>query len=477
MQNPNSILWHNMEVLSAANGRTSGNQGGCPPDGTTIVDMPVTLERQGLPVAPELQSVQKKGRSEEETMIVEDTSMEGLGDAGLGTQRRTVVGMVLRRILKRGVEVGFPCGTMGSRFEVLEDEVVVMGDWPAVEGHAAFSTSNQGAKGVVIEPLGSAKLRVGVSAGSPRKRDDVKEGQIVSSGTESGLYVRESMSIEGVETATEGLPRKQGVVASQGDVVPGDSSLDNSKHSMVKVVDTGSYGRLVFECTHIDSPRPVLVSDMVTNEGDWDWSRVRGSLPKAVVECMAVTRHIAISDECALCHGGPEDVNHVFRSCVYARDFWPSVLSPESVPQLFVAPFEDWFHDNINNGMSVGDGRAVWNVRFSIYCWLLWKLRCSKVLDADYVERESILDRGNRLIDTCALAFEAPQHHLSSGFTVGHSVLVETIHALRRSDWQTRITHIGRERNEVADKLAALGKHQSLEGVVFAALPDAVGVG
>ncbi|KAK8713472.1 hypothetical protein V6N13_148688 [Hibiscus sabdariffa] len=176
---------------------------------------------------------------------------------------------------------------MGSRFEVLEDEVVVMGDWPAVEGHAAFSTSNQGAKGVVIEPLGSAKLRVGVSAGSPRKRDDVKEGQIVSSGTESGL----------------------------------------------------------------------------------------------------------------------------------------------------------------------------------------------KVLDADYVERESILDRGNRLIDTCALAFEAPQHHLSSGFTVGHSVLVETIHALRRSDWQTRITHIGRERNEVADKLAALGKHQSLEGVVFAALPDAVGVG
>ncbi|KAK8713471.1 hypothetical protein V6N13_148687 [Hibiscus sabdariffa] len=84
MQNPNSILWHNMEVLSAANGRTSGNQGGCPPDGTTIVDMPVTLERQGLPVAPELQSVQKKGRSEEETMIVEDTSMEGLGDAGRG---------------------------------------------------------------------------------------------------------------------------------------------------------------------------------------------------------------------------------------------------------------------------------------------------------------------------------------------------------------------------------------------------------
>ncbi|KAL4340432.1 hypothetical protein GQ457_08G019370 [Hibiscus cannabinus] len=436
---------------------TSGNQGGRPPDGTTIVDMPVALERQGSPAVPELQPVQKKGRSEEETMIVEDTPMEGLGDASMGPsdsppvvmqseakdpslpilsfkdmllgnpgfskQRQYVeeldvevwyedvrfgcnctlpeiqfsdhvhkaidkklansvvirllgrsigyrallnriqsmwnpsgdmilidldndyylvrfalvedfnkvlidgpwmiygtyltvqpwsrsfsitethlsqimvwvrlpklpyryytkslfchiaftIGKVVRvdynttegkrwrfarlaivvdlnktlvsgifidgvrqdieyegrampnaQRQNRGVEAGFARGTMGCRFEVLEDEVVVMGDLPA---------------DVVMEPSGSAKLRVRVSARSPHKRDVVKEGRIVSSGTESGLHGRESTSIEGVGKAKEGLPQKQGVMASQGAVVRGDSSLDNSKHSVVKVVDTCS---------------------------------------------------------------------------------------------------------------------------------------------------------------------------------------------------------------------------------------------
>ncbi|KAK8705482.1 hypothetical protein V6N13_049084 [Hibiscus sabdariffa] len=82
-----------------------------------------------------------------------------------------------------------------------------------------------------------------------------------------------------------------------------------------------------------------------------------------------VRRHLATSDECVLCHGGPEDMDHVMRSCAFARDFWGSVLSPA---------------------------------------------RCSKLLDVDYVEWESILDKGSHLIAECAMAFGSPQHHTTN---------------------------------------------------------------
>ncbi|KAK9019570.1 hypothetical protein V6N11_054088 [Hibiscus sabdariffa] len=220
--------------------------------------------------------------------------------------------------------------------------------------------------------------------------------------------------------------------------------------------------------------------------------------------------------------------------------------------------------------MMDGDGRVDWNVCFSIYCWLLWKSRCSKVLDVDHVERESILERGNRLVDDCGIAFGVQQQRLptetsytqqwggsrrgwimgnvdaavnpsdgsvavggvfrdDSGFwlsgfsrrigrcsvlivellavrdglrhawelgfryieletdnkevanicngsskTLARSALVEAIHELRQRKWQTCISHVCREKNEVADKLACLGKQQSLKGVMFVVPPDVV---
>ncbi|KAK8608963.1 hypothetical protein V6N13_025272 [Hibiscus sabdariffa] len=95
--------------------------------------------------------------------------------------------------------------------------------------------------------------------------------------------------------------------------------------------------------------------------------------------------HLATSDECALCHGGSEDMDHILRSCAFARDFWGSVLSTWSVSQFFLLPFEAWLVANIDNRLPVGDGGADWNVRFSIYCWFLWKSRCNILLDIHHV--------------------------------------------------------------------------------------------
>ncbi|KAK8512435.1 hypothetical protein V6N12_075014 [Hibiscus sabdariffa] len=106
-----------------------------------------------------------------------------------------------------------------------------------------------------------------------------------------------------------------------------------------------SYGRPVFECVLDTTPRPTLVSDMVLPNGNWDWDRVQ-----------------------------------------------------EVANQLATLPLDEWLHGNITGSLVAAVGGVDWGMRFSIFCWLLWKVMCSMVLDGDYVERESVFNQGNRLI-------------------------------------------------------------------------------
>ncbi|KAK8621749.1 hypothetical protein V6N13_081182 [Hibiscus sabdariffa] len=46
-----------------------------------------------------------------------------------------------------------------------------------------------------------------------------------------------------------------------------------------------------------------------------------------------------------------------------------------------------------------------WGVHFSIWCWLLWKLRCCRILDEEFLEREGIFEKGCRLIAECEHSF------------------------------------------------------------------------
>ncbi|KAK8496594.1 hypothetical protein V6N12_003527 [Hibiscus sabdariffa] len=50
-------------------------------------------------------------------------------------------------------------------------------------------------------------------------------------------------------------------------------------------------------------------------------------------------------------------------------------------------------------------GRMEWGECFSVWYWLLWKLRCSRILDEDFLEREGIYDRGCRLLAECESTF------------------------------------------------------------------------
>ncbi|KAK8489699.1 hypothetical protein V6N11_024367 [Hibiscus sabdariffa] len=101
---------------------------------------------------------------------------------------------------------------------------------------------------------------------------------------------------------------------------------------------------------------------------------------------------------CGLCFRGPEDIDHVLCHCGKATELWRNVLGHEVTASLNSLSFEDWLHGNISGRLPAIIGRPGWDMEFAIYCWLLWKLRCSMVLDSSFVERESVWDRGRRLL-------------------------------------------------------------------------------
>ncbi|KAL4384595.1 hypothetical protein GQ457_15G016670 [Hibiscus cannabinus] len=102
---------------------------------------------------------------------------------------------------------------------------------------------------------------------------------------------------------------------------------------------------------------------------------------------------------------GTEDIDHVLRFCMMAYELWRYVLGQEVENGFDELSFDEWLHGNIT-GILIGDvEREEWGMRFSVYCWLLWKRRCNMVFDADFIERETVLDRGNRFIEDCKAAY------------------------------------------------------------------------
>ncbi|KAK9012817.1 hypothetical protein V6N11_040850 [Hibiscus sabdariffa] len=130
--------------------------------------------------------------------------------------------------------------------------------------------------------------------------------------------------------------------------------------------------------------------------------------------------------------------------------------------QLTTLLFDEWLHGNIIGSLVAAARGVDWGMRFAIFCWLLWKVRCSTVLDGDYVERESMLDRGNVDASFCAYCralgvCDGLRHAWEVGFrsieletdnkevasicngsssTLTRSVLVSMIYKLQQRSWE-----------------------------------------
>ncbi|KAK9001095.1 hypothetical protein V6N11_082887 [Hibiscus sabdariffa] len=97
-------------------------------------------------------------------------------------------------------------------------------------------------------------------------------------------------------------------------------------------------------------PTSTMVMDMTTKSGEWDWGRLSVLLPPDILDRILVV--------------SPPQPSFGLDSLVQSTD-----------------------------DSHVGQ----WSCRFVVFCWLLWKGRCTRFFEPDSIEHEDILTRGNRL--------------------------------------------------------------------------------
>ncbi|KAK8542189.1 hypothetical protein V6N12_014792 [Hibiscus sabdariffa] len=137
-----------------------------------------------------------------------------------------------------------------------------------------------------------------------------------------------------------------------------------------------------------------MVSDMITGSGEWDWNRLESQLPASILESIAAVQPLKP-------HYG---------------DDYPG-WSKEMMGTFWTAPFNVWLLDNIKRNTSPEQLDFDWSMRFSIFCWLLWKDRCSAMFDKEYHVCEGILVRVDRLIIECNKVFsDSKVRHSRPGF-------------------------------------------------------------
>ncbi|KAL4304528.1 hypothetical protein GQ457_10G007360 [Hibiscus cannabinus] len=56
-----------------------------------------------------------------------------------------------------------------------------------------------------------------------------------------------------------------------------------------------------------------------------------------------------------------------------------------------------------------------WPQAFAIFCWLLWKNRCCRVMGSECMPREELLARGRRMLEECSRTFRGSRHTVRRG--------------------------------------------------------------
>ncbi|KAK8556871.1 hypothetical protein V6N12_003262 [Hibiscus sabdariffa] len=161
-------------------------------------------------------------------------------------------------------------------------------------------------------------------------------------------------------------------------------------------------------------------------------------------------------------------------------------------------PFDEWLRNNISRSIDTPLYGPRWEARFAVFCWLLWKDRCSPVLGSDYNPKDDILFRGNRLVDECiqgaANKFQVSHHEQpptphwclpipgwvkevirilqQTSPSLSSTGLVASILRLTEYDWELVIRHVPREGNALADMLSKWGRIRSPKNVILVHPPS-----
>ncbi|KAK8578914.1 hypothetical protein V6N12_069258 [Hibiscus sabdariffa] len=154
----------------------------------------------------------------------------------------------------------------------------------------------------------------------------------------------------------------------------------------------------------------MTVNAMVTQSGEWDWQTLNLVLPYHVLQHIAVVlpprlglgndlpswrwetdKHFSIKSAYQSLVNVEESINNIDWKMVWKL----AVLHPSSARNP-----------------------DKWSIRFPVFCWQLWKHRCSVIFDATFVECGDFLDRCNRLTNEYASAAATPARTVSPNSVV-----------------------------------------------------------
>ncbi|KAK9034259.1 hypothetical protein V6N11_050432 [Hibiscus sabdariffa] len=237
---------------------------------------------------------------------------------------------------------------------------------------------------------------------------------------------------------------------------------------------------------------------MVDGRGEWDWGHLQGLLPATTLERLVACPILKMffgddfpgwrwKDNRCFTVGSAYDYL-VVGGHRQPQTLWLRVLGDAHTGGgFFEQPFEAWLQNNLSSIASWQRSGLDWGMCFSIWCWLLWKLRCSMVFDAEFSERDGVLNRVYRLIVECERMFRMTgserfkEARTRLGWigpargwvklNVDAAVSSSDGRASISEDWEVVVRHISRERNGMADSLAAMGRDHGRSGVVFVTPP------
>ncbi|KAE8686024.1 cytochrome P450 71A9-like [Hibiscus syriacus] len=281
---------------------------------------------------------------------------------------------------------------------------------------------------------------------------------------------------------------------------------------LMQKMDTwlGNIGSLnEIRCGAIPGPvAPIKVTDMVSTQGDWKWDEFIDCLPEYTRDYFAAVkppftvlwrrspwldplwrfnelprvrvflwlackgrlltneerarRHIANNASCSVCSATTESISHVLRDCVEACATLNEFIHPDRLKSFFSMDIADWVLFNLKHPNYFPTHANDWEQLFRTILWSLWRRRNQRIFEPETSIAECVIclslawDLGLRSIiletdsrDTWLLLKQARSSVVSSP-------LMPHLAELMRRNWNVRVTHVVRERNEAADCMARI---------------------
>lgn len=114
-------------------------------------------------------------------------------------------------------------------------------------------------------------------------------------------------------------------------------------------------------------------------------------------------RHMATSDQCSLCDGSREDLEHALKHCSLAAGVWKEILPPDIYHQFSTTSLQPWLHSLLLHPTC----HISWQIGCFIICWKLWQARNLRLFTAQTLTVHGVISHIRSIINTTLHSFAA----------------------------------------------------------------------